>query len=145
MDQINHSGPPGGIGGPPQGTGGPPVGIGGQPDKMGNPLGYAPVSSLMLRFAIPSIIGIFVSMGVSIYKNGYVFYLCMFVKDRNEKVMTVKWREFMSRKKIIPFINAENEASASVVRLADLYSCEGADGLYLYNFCASIIVFLAPK
>ena len=40
----------------------------------------------------------------------------------------------MSRKKIIPFINAENEASASVIRLADRYSCEGADGLYLYNF-----------
>ncbi|MBR1742928.1 MAG: bifunctional phosphoribosyl-AMP cyclohydrolase/phosphoribosyl-ATP diphosphatase HisIE [Lachnospiraceae bacterium] len=40
----------------------------------------------------------------------------------------------MSRKKLIPFINAENEASASVIRLADRYSCEGADGLYLYNF-----------
>lgn len=40
----------------------------------------------------------------------------------------------MSQKKIIPFINAENESPASVERLADRYSCEGADGLYLYNF-----------
>lgn len=40
----------------------------------------------------------------------------------------------MGKKKLIPFINAENESPASVVRLADRYSCEGADGLYLYNF-----------
>ena len=68
MDQINHGGPPGGIGGPPQGAGGPPQGMGGPPSgiggqqgRMGNPLGYAPVSSLMLKFAIPSIIGMLVS------------------------------------------------------------------------------------
>lgn len=40
----------------------------------------------------------------------------------------------MSRKKLIPFINAENEVGNSVISLADRYSCEGADGLYLYNF-----------
>lgn len=40
----------------------------------------------------------------------------------------------MSQKKLIPFINAENEIASSVVRLADHYSCEGADGLYLFNF-----------
>lgn len=40
----------------------------------------------------------------------------------------------MEKKKLIPFINAENESPAAVVRLADRYSCEGADGLYLYNF-----------
>ena len=40
----------------------------------------------------------------------------------------------MSRKKLIPFINAENEVANSVISLADRYSCEGADGLYLYNF-----------
>ena len=40
----------------------------------------------------------------------------------------------MSQKKLIPFINAENEVAGSVVRLAERYSCEGADGLYLYNF-----------
>ncbi len=40
----------------------------------------------------------------------------------------------MSQKKLISFINAENEMSGSVIRLADHYSCEGADGLYLYNF-----------
>ena len=40
----------------------------------------------------------------------------------------------MSQKKLIPFINAENEVASSVVRLAERYSCEGADGLYLYNF-----------
>lgn len=40
----------------------------------------------------------------------------------------------MSRKKLIPFINAENEMANSVIRLAERYSCEGADGLYLYNF-----------
>lgn len=40
----------------------------------------------------------------------------------------------MSQKKLIPFINAENEMAGSVISLADRYSCEGADGLYLYNF-----------
>lgn len=40
----------------------------------------------------------------------------------------------MHRKKLIPFINAENEMAGSVISLADRYSCEGADGLYLYNF-----------
>lgn len=40
----------------------------------------------------------------------------------------------MSQKKLIPFINAENEVAGNVVRLAERYSCEGADGLYLYNF-----------
>lgn len=40
----------------------------------------------------------------------------------------------MDHKKLIPFINAENEMADSVISLADRYSCEGADGLYLYNF-----------
>ncbi len=40
----------------------------------------------------------------------------------------------MKRKKLIPFINAENEMANSVIHLADRYSCQGADGLYLYNF-----------
>ena len=40
----------------------------------------------------------------------------------------------MSQKKLVPFINAENEMAASVIRLAERYSYEGADGLYLYNF-----------
>ncbi len=40
----------------------------------------------------------------------------------------------MGQKKLIPFINAENETADSVIRLAGRYSCEGADGLYLYNF-----------
>jgi phosphoribosyl-ATP pyrophosphohydrolase/phosphoribosyl-AMP cyclohydrolase len=40
----------------------------------------------------------------------------------------------MSQKKIIPFINAENELSSSVLQLGQRYSCEGGDGLYLYNF-----------
>lgn len=40
----------------------------------------------------------------------------------------------MSQKKLIPFINAENEMAGSIIKLADCYSCEGADGLYLYNF-----------
>ena len=35
----------------------------------------------------------------------------------------------MSQKKLISFINAENEMSGSVIRLADHYSCEGAAGL----------------
>ena len=40
----------------------------------------------------------------------------------------------MSQKKLIPFINAENEMPGSVISLADRYACEGSDGLYLYNF-----------
>ncbi|MBP5379480.1 MAG: MATE family efflux transporter [Ruminococcus sp.] len=54
-------GPPPGAGGPPREAGGPPPGIGGPPDGMGNPLGSAPVGSLMMKFAIPSIIGMLVS------------------------------------------------------------------------------------
>ncbi len=40
----------------------------------------------------------------------------------------------MSQKKIIPFINAENELASNVIGLADKYSCEGADALFLYNY-----------
>lgn len=40
----------------------------------------------------------------------------------------------MSQKKIIPFINAENELSSNVIGMADRYSCEGADSLFLYNY-----------
>ncbi|WP_296779273.1 MATE family efflux transporter [Ruminococcus sp.] len=55
-------GPPPGVGGPPPGAGGPPRGAGGPPGgPMGNPLGNAPVRSLMIKFAIPSIIGMLVS------------------------------------------------------------------------------------
>lgn len=49
------------MGRPPQGFGGPPPGVGGPPTGMGNPLGNAPVRSLMMKFAIPSIIGMLVS------------------------------------------------------------------------------------
>ena len=69
-------GPPPGVGGPPPGVGGPPPGVGGPPPGMGrppgaggpppngaagNPLGSAPVTALMLKFAIPSIVGMLVS------------------------------------------------------------------------------------
>ncbi|WP_295071920.1 MATE family efflux transporter [Ruminococcus sp.] len=65
-------GPPSGVGGPPQGTGRPPSGMGGPPPGAGgppngaggmggNPLGHAPVRSLMMKFAIPSIVGMLVS------------------------------------------------------------------------------------
>lgn len=40
----------------------------------------------------------------------------------------------MSQKKIIPFINAENEYPTNVIKLAERYSCEGADGLFIYNY-----------
>ena len=40
----------------------------------------------------------------------------------------------MSQKKLIPFINAENEMPGSVISLAHRYACEGADVLYMYNF-----------
>lgn len=40
----------------------------------------------------------------------------------------------MAQKKIIPFINAENEFMDNVVSLADRYSCSGADGLFIYNY-----------
>ena len=61
MDNRNYGGPPRGMGGPPPGAGEPPRGVGGPPDGMGNPLGSAPVRSLMMKFAIPSIIGMLVS------------------------------------------------------------------------------------
>lgn len=40
----------------------------------------------------------------------------------------------MNRKKIIPFINAENEYAANVMNLAEHYSCSGADAVFLYNY-----------
>lgn len=40
----------------------------------------------------------------------------------------------MNQKKIIPFINAENEYPANIIQLAERYSCEGADALFLYNY-----------
>ncbi len=40
----------------------------------------------------------------------------------------------IGRKKIIPFINAENELPVNVISQADQYSCDGADGLYIYNY-----------
>lgn len=40
----------------------------------------------------------------------------------------------MKQKKIIPFINAENEYPANIIQLAERYSCEGADALFLYNY-----------
>ena len=44
----------------------------------------------------------------------------------------------MNHKKIIPFINAENEYPANVIQLANRYSCEGADELFLYNYTGVI-------
>lgn len=40
----------------------------------------------------------------------------------------------MSYKKIIPYINAENEIPANVLKLANSYSYGGADELFLYNY-----------
>jgi len=41
---------------------------------------------------------------------------------------------YMAQKKIIAFINAENEVPANVGCLALKYSYEGADGLFIYNY-----------
>ncbi len=38
------------------------------------------------------------------------------------------------KKRIIAFINAENELAANVIQLAERYSCQGADSLFLYNY-----------
>lgn len=43
----------------------------------------------------------------------------------------------MSYKKIIPFINAENEVENNVVSLASAYAFNGADELYIYNYAKS--------
>lgn len=40
----------------------------------------------------------------------------------------------MDEKKIIPYINAENEAAGSVAKRAAVYEQNGADGLFLYNY-----------
>lgn len=40
----------------------------------------------------------------------------------------------MSVKKIIPYINAEGERSANVIKLAKSYSYGGADELFIYNY-----------
>ena len=42
--------------------------------------------------------------------------------------------DLMAGKKLIAYINAENEAKGSVLRLAEKYNNEGADQLYLYNY-----------
>lgn len=40
----------------------------------------------------------------------------------------------MSYKKLIPFINAENEIESNVVNLASTYALNGADELFIYNY-----------
>lgn len=40
----------------------------------------------------------------------------------------------MNYKKLIPFINAENEIESSVVNLASQYALNGADELFIYNY-----------
>ena len=40
----------------------------------------------------------------------------------------------MSYKKIIPYINGENETAANIVKLAEEYCFAGADELFLYNY-----------
>ena len=40
----------------------------------------------------------------------------------------------MASKKLIAYINAENESKGCVMRLAEKYSHEGADQLFLYNY-----------
>lgn len=40
----------------------------------------------------------------------------------------------MSNKKLIPFINAENEVDSNVVSLAAEYALNGADELFIYNY-----------
>lgn len=40
----------------------------------------------------------------------------------------------MKKKSIIPYINAENELESSVLALAQKYSNEGADALYIFNY-----------
>lgn len=42
--------------------------------------------------------------------------------------------EFTGKKKIIGFINAENDVPSNVIRQADFYSCNGADGIFVYNY-----------
>ena len=41
----------------------------------------------------------------------------------------------MDYKKLIPFINAENELEESVLKQAEFYGRNGADELFLYNYC----------
>lgn len=40
----------------------------------------------------------------------------------------------MRKKKIISCIDAENEVASHVIQMADRYSCEGADAIFLYNY-----------
>lgn len=40
----------------------------------------------------------------------------------------------MAYKKIIPYINAENDQKVNIIHLATTYSCTGADELFLYNY-----------
>ncbi|MCR5692068.1 MAG: phosphoribosyl-AMP cyclohydrolase, partial [Eubacterium sp.] len=40
----------------------------------------------------------------------------------------------MAYKKIIPFINGENEIASNIVRMAQEYSLKGADELFIYNY-----------
>ena len=64
-----------------------------------------------------------------------VLLMCFLPKEvYNSQTKEEKERCLMNQKKLIPFINAENELARNVINLAQKYSCEGADGLYLYNF-----------
>ena len=37
-------------------------------------------------------------------------------------------------KKIIPFINGENEIAANIIKQAEEYTFHGADELFIYNY-----------
>ncbi|MBQ9118934.1 MAG: bifunctional phosphoribosyl-AMP cyclohydrolase/phosphoribosyl-ATP diphosphatase HisIE [Lachnospiraceae bacterium] len=43
----------------------------------------------------------------------------------------------MEMKKIVPYINAENEARESIIKKAAAYEQSGADGLFIYNYSMS--------
>ncbi|MBO5486678.1 MAG: bifunctional phosphoribosyl-AMP cyclohydrolase/phosphoribosyl-ATP pyrophosphatase, partial [Eubacterium sp.] len=40
----------------------------------------------------------------------------------------------MAYKKIIPFINGENELATNIIRMAEQYCFSGADEIFLYNY-----------
>ena len=40
----------------------------------------------------------------------------------------------MSKKKLVAYINAENEVPVNVIRLAEQYSYSGADEILIYNY-----------
>ena len=73
----------------------------------------------------------------------HINFYCKLVVAEPGSLLLVLWGKewlYMAQKKIIAFINAENEVPSNVECLAERYSCEGADGLFFSSVPCSFAI-----